>query len=103
MNRNRAAAFLMLVVSLGLFLTNQLTAADEKDAWGTVKGQVVFGGDAIPPPKPIDVSNNQDKQHCLSKGPLLSDEWTRSTLDDRVAGARGYRAALACASEPQAD
>src|SRR5438876_6846634 len=76
MNRNRAAAFLFLVVSLGLFLTNQLAAADEKDAWSTVKGQVVFGGDAIPPPKPIDVSNNQDKQHCLSKGPLLSDEWT---------------------------
>src|SRR5437868_582450 len=77
MTWNRAATSLMLVVSLGLFLTNHVTAADEKEAaWGTIKGQVVFGGDAIPAPKPIDVGNNQDKQHCLSKGPLLSDEWT---------------------------
>jgi hypothetical protein len=76
MIRNRAAASLILVASLGLLLTNRL-AADEKDAaWGTVRGQVVFGGDVIPPPKQIDVGNNQDKQHCLSKGPLLSDEWT---------------------------
>src|SRR5262249_46768400 len=55
-------------------LTSSASAAD--DNWGTVKGQVVFGGDTIPQSKEIDVSNNQDKQHCLSKGPLLSQEWT---------------------------
>jgi hypothetical protein len=46
--------------------------ADDQ-AWGTVKGQVVWAGKAIPERKPINVDKNQD--HCLAKGPLLSEEW----------------------------
>jgi RNA polymerase sigma factor (sigma-70 family) len=46
---------------------------EEPARWGTVKGQVVFDGDAIPEPKPINV--DKDQGHCLSKGPLVSDEW----------------------------
>jgi hypothetical protein len=57
-----------------VFVLASARAAEE--GWGTVKGQVVFGGDTIPQPKEIDVSNNQDKQHCLSKGPLFNEEWT---------------------------
>jgi hypothetical protein len=72
MIRKRTAA---LVIGLGLILTNSLTAADPA-GWGTIKGQVVFGGANVPDPKEIDVSNNQNKDHCLSKGPLISDEWT---------------------------
>ena len=41
-----------------------------------MKGQIVFAGAALPAPKLINVDNNQDKQHCVSKGPLVSDEWT---------------------------
>lgn len=53
--------------------------ADEKDSggegWGTIKGQVVFDGD-VPEPKEIAAAkDNQDKAHCLSKGPLLHEEW----------------------------
>jgi hypothetical protein len=55
-----------------LWLTPAGAAAEE---WGSVKGRVVFGGETVPQPKPIDVSNNLNKQHCLSKGPLFSDEW----------------------------
>jgi hypothetical protein len=66
------AALLTLGVGFGPFLTHT-RAAEE---WGTVKGQVVFGGQAIPQPMEINVNNNPDKQHCLSKGPLFSDEWT---------------------------
>jgi hypothetical protein len=41
--------------------------------WGTVKGQVVFAGDALPAAKKADV--NKDQEHCLSKGPIFTDEW----------------------------
>jgi len=69
----RFFALLTLGAAFGLFFAPSRTTAEE---WSTIKGQVVFGGKQIPPPKPINVDNNQDKQHCLSKGPLLSDEWT---------------------------
>jgi hypothetical protein len=41
--------------------------------WGTVKGQIVWDGGAIPEPKPLNV--NKDQPHCLGKGPILSEEW----------------------------
>jgi hypothetical protein len=64
----------LFLAGAGLILS-QWPAQAASEEWGTVKGQVVFGGDTIPQPKLIDVSNNQDKQHCLSKGPLFNDEW----------------------------
>jgi hypothetical protein len=48
-------------------------ARAQDTAWGTVKGQVVWGDDTVPERKPINVDKNQD--HCLAKGPLLSEEW----------------------------
>ena len=40
--------------------------------WGTIKGEIVWAGGAIPPRAKVDVT--KDKEHCLAKGPLLSDE-----------------------------
>jgi hypothetical protein len=50
--------------------------AQNPTGWGTVKGAVVWGGAALPKQKPIaDVAKNTDKNHCLSKGPILDEEW----------------------------
>lgn len=47
-----------------------LAKADE--AWGTVKGQIVFAGDA---PAVAKVNVNKDEKHCLEKGDILSEAW----------------------------
>src|SRR4051794_36905375 len=38
----------------------------------TIKGQVVWAGDKIPPRTPLNV--NKDQQACLAKGPLTSED-----------------------------
>jgi hypothetical protein len=49
-------------------------AASQGDsAWGTIKGQIVYDGDPIPEQKPLNVS--KDQEHCLGKGPILSEDW----------------------------
>jgi hypothetical protein len=49
-------------------------AADKNSGeWGTIKGQITWGGNGIPEPKPLNV--NKDQKDCLSKGPILSEEW----------------------------
>ncbi|MGE3806689.1 MAG: hypothetical protein AB7K24_18635 [Gemmataceae bacterium] len=51
-----------------------LPTANAEDAnWGTVKGRIVWGGDAIPERKPLNV--DVDKDHCLAKGALLGEDW----------------------------
>src|SRR5262245_58991629 len=48
-------------------------AGDDGDkSWGTIKGQIVWEGGAIPQPKVFDV--NKDQEHCLGKGPILSED-----------------------------
>lgn len=51
----------------------QLTAAPAATPakWATVKGRVVWPGD---PPAAAAVTVTADKEHCLNKGPLESDE-----------------------------
>jgi len=49
-------------------LTNKALA----DGWGNIKGQIVWSKKDVPADK--DLMPNKDQQHCLSKGPLLSDE-----------------------------
>jgi hypothetical protein len=44
-----------------------------QDEWGTIRGQVVFAGDKLPEPAKLDV--NKDQDHCLDKGPLMSEDW----------------------------
>ncbi|HEX4610669.1 MAG TPA: hypothetical protein VH092_20935 [Urbifossiella sp.] len=40
--------------------------------WATVKGQIVFPA-AVPIPVRAPLNVNQDKAHCLSKGPILDE------------------------------
>jgi len=48
--------------------------ADQGDAaWGTIKGQIVYDGDPVPQQKALNVS--KDQEHCLGKGPILSEDW----------------------------
>jgi hypothetical protein len=42
----------------------------QDDKWGTIKGQVVWGGDKIPPRKAIKV--NIDQAHCLLANPTAN-------------------------------
>jgi hypothetical protein len=58
-----AAAFAFVFSAAG-------RAADE---WGTVKGQVTWGGKEVPKPEKIAV--DKDKEHCLSKGDLFKEEF----------------------------
>jgi hypothetical protein len=48
--------------------------APKAESWGTIKGQIVFGGKEVPKAEELKVDKNQD--HCLQKGPILSRTWT---------------------------
>jgi hypothetical protein len=86
MTRYALAAALFAVAVVYLFLPPQSAISQPAgNGWGSVKGQFVFGGAAIPAPKPIDVSMNADKDHCLSKGPLMNEEWV---IDPKSKGVR---------------
>ena len=41
--------------------------------WGNIKGQVVWGGGAVPQRDKLDV--NKDQEECLKKGPLYSEKY----------------------------
>ena len=57
--------------------TGQHYIAQKDDGeWGTVKGQIVWGGDKLPERTEINVGDNPDKEHCLSKGKLYDEKWT---------------------------
>jgi hypothetical protein len=68
-------------VTAALFWAVTLAAAEapkaagnaDADAWGTLKGQLVYGGPNVPEQKQLKV--NKDEMHCLAKGPLLDHEW----------------------------
>jgi len=65
---------LCTLAGLALCLTER-SAAQGADDWGNVKGQIVWSGD-LPKPKELTaVKDNQDKAHCLEKGPIFSEEW----------------------------
>ena len=46
-------------------------AQDKKDAWGTIKGRVVWGGADLPKPEKVKVTANQ--AHCLANGDLFDN------------------------------
>ena len=54
-------------------MSRNVNAADDKadPKWVTVKGKVLWDGPAVDAKK-LDV--NKDQQHCLSKGPIHSEE-----------------------------
>jgi hypothetical protein len=60
-----------LAAGIVVVLAGAATAADGD--WGTVKGQVTWGGAAPWVPEKVDVS--KDKDHCLSKGPIFDEKF----------------------------
>lgn len=48
-------------------------AADEKDKWVTLKGQVIWTGGDIPKMEPQTITKDED--HCKSKGNILKETW----------------------------
>jgi plastocyanin len=68
---------------LGALLSCRTGRADDSPhQWGTVKGQVVWGGDALPPRKNVDV--NKDQEHCLSKGPIPDESWVINSANKGI-------------------
>jgi hypothetical protein len=57
-------------------------ATDPPQQWGTVKGQVVWGGGELPPRK--DVKVEKDQEHCLSKGPIPDESWVVNSQNKGV-------------------
>jgi hypothetical protein len=65
--------FAIAWAALGSGVGERARADDQ--AWGTIRGQVVFDGDQIPERKQADVNGHKDQEHCLSKGPIFSEAW----------------------------
>jgi plastocyanin len=61
--------------------------------WGTVKGQVVFAGAKAPERPTLNV--DKDKEHCESKGKLLSEDWI---VDPKTLGVKNVLVWLAPAT-----
>lgn len=71
-----------LLAGLGLaVLCGTAGAAEETGGWGTVKGRIVYKGT---PPAPVKIVVNQDQAHCLSKGPIYSEEWVVNPKNNGV-------------------
>jgi hypothetical protein len=62
-----------LACSLILLCVEADRALGQGPEWGTVKGQLVWGGAELPPQKNANV--NKDEQHCLSKGAIPDESW----------------------------
>jgi hypothetical protein len=67
------AMALLLAAASGVLLGGSSAADNADGKWGTVKGQVVFGGAVVP--QPVELNVNKDQQACLANGPILSEEW----------------------------
>jgi hypothetical protein len=72
MRRVRFLALAAGLAAAAVGLTSRPAEAQGAGQWSTIKGQVVFpAGKPIPERKKLEVS--QDKEHCLSKGPILDE------------------------------
>ncbi len=80
--RHFITAVALSLLGLGLLFDRSAAADDEKD-WGTIKGQVVFGGTTLPRPAKIKIT--RDAKHCGSKGDLLEEKWV---IDPESKGVR---------------
>jgi hypothetical protein len=72
------------LLSLALAGVMILTAATmvRAEGWGTIKGQVVWDGGAVP--KPVVLNVDKDKEHCLSKGEILKEEYVVNPKNNGV-------------------
>jgi hypothetical protein len=80
----------------GLIFALDAARAQGPAQWGTVKGRIVWGGQALPMPAELKV--DKDKAHCLSKGPILDEEWV---VDAKTKGLRWTFVWLADAANPR--
>src|SRR5262245_23931142 len=65
---------------VGSFLVDQ--PAFGQGEWGSVKGRIIYDGKTIPARAPLNVT--KDEQHCLMKGPILSDEWVVNAKNNGI-------------------
>jgi hypothetical protein len=55
-----------------LLLCTQPQAVRADQGWGTIQGRVIYSGTEVPAPKIVAV--NREQAHCLSKGPIASED-----------------------------
>jgi hypothetical protein len=68
----------------GLLVLASAGAAPAQQQWGTIKGQVIYGGDKLPAPVVLNV--NKDPEACLAKKKqLTSEEWV---IDPKTKGVK---------------
>jgi hypothetical protein len=60
----------------------QLTSA-VVEGWGSIKGQVIYGGASVPTPPALNVTS--DQAHCLANGPLTDQTWVVDSASKGVA------------------
>jgi plastocyanin len=62
----------LLVLGLaGMLAVTALAREEKEQGWGTIKGQVVWDGEA---PKRAQITPDKDKDACLKNGPLFEDK-----------------------------
>lgn len=81
-----------LLCGLLLFAAGPILAAD----WGTIQGQVIWGGAAIPERKPLNV--DKDQGVCLKHGPILDQKFV---IDKESKGVKWVMVWLADARQPK--
>jgi len=65
--------FLAKAALFAVPLTLALGGSVAAEEWGTIKGQITWGGQEPPPRVKLDV--NKDQVHCLGEGPIYSEEY----------------------------
>jgi len=96
-----------LSVTAGLFVLAGLLcgpcsprAAADDAGWGSVKGRVIFGGEKLPEPVEVDVTQNKDAMHCKSKGAIFSEQWVINPNNKGVRWAVVWLAPTSDVKEP---
>ncbi|MFO0863618.1 MAG: hypothetical protein U0744_02980 [Gemmataceae bacterium] len=59
--------------------------AAAQDSWGTIRGQILWGGKDIPKADVFNIGKNPDKDFCLSKGAVDNETWV---VDPKTKGLR---------------
>jgi len=45
------------------------------DAWGDIKGRIIWGGEKLPAPLNLNLKGNADAAACLKNGPVRDETW----------------------------
>lgn len=85
----RVKPIVMLAALTALILCGSVQA----QKWGTVKGQVVWGPEKLPPA--VKAKVDKDQGHCLSKGDIFTDEYVVNAKN------KGVRWVLVWLTDPE--